>query len=73
MADARTGQVVAWTAAGLLLLLLVFSLTGYGTWMGGVGMGGMMFVPLLLLAVVVYVAYRFGRLEGRLDEQGKRP
>ncbi|MFA5943103.1 MAG: hypothetical protein WC876_01415 [Candidatus Thermoplasmatota archaeon] len=73
MAEQRTGQIIAWVAAGLLVAVLAMSFTGNGTWMGGIGMGWMMAVPLLLLALAIWAAYRYGRMEAKVEQaEGER-
>lgn len=69
MADAKTASIVAWVAAGLLVLLLGMSLMGDGTWMDGMAMGGMMVWPLLLLALAVYFAYKYGRMAEKVQDK----
>lgn len=70
MAEARmkAGHVLAWAAAGLLVVLLFLSFTGNGTFMGGVGMGGVMAVPVLLVLAAVFLAYRYGRLDEKAQQ-----
>ena len=72
MAETQTGQVVAWAIAALLIIVLVMSFTMNGTWMGGMGMGGMMGGGVVLIALAIYVAYRFGRLEQKVEDQEER-
>lgn len=67
MAEPRTGQVLAWAIAAALVLLLVGSFSMNGTWMGGMGMGWMMGGGILLLGLAIYFAYRFGRMEEKVD------
>lgn len=72
MTDTRMGQVWMWVIAGVLVLLLALSFTGNGTMFGGMSMGGMMFGGVFLLALALYVAYRFGRLEQQVEEARKK-
>lgn len=69
MADVKPGLVLAWVLAGILVLGFALSMSMDGTWMGGMGMGWMMGFGLLLLVGAVYVAYRFGRLEQKVDDR----
>ena len=74
MADFEKRQIWAWVCTALLAILLALSATGDGTWMGGIGMGWMMAVPVLLLLGALYFAYRYGRLEKAVEqlEQSER-
>lgn len=67
MAEARTGQVLAWVVAAVLVILLFMSFSMRGTWVGGMGMGWMMGFGVILLGLAIYIAYRFGRLEEKVD------
>lgn len=74
MADAKTGQVMAWLVAALFVVLLVMSFSMNGTWMGGMGMAWMMGGGVILLALAVYFAYPFGRMEQKLEDlEAKKP
>lgn len=59
---------ILWACAGVLLLLLGLSMAANGTWMGGLGMGWMMAVPLLVLGLAIFFAYRYGRMSERVDQ-----
>lgn len=72
MAEARPGQVLAWAVAAVLVVLFLMSFTMDGTWMGGMGMGWMMGGGVLLLALALYVAYRFGRMEQKVEDLDKK-
>lgn len=71
MAETKPGFVAAWVIAAALVLLLVTSFSMGGTFMGGFGMGWMMGGGVLLLVLAIYVAYRFGRLEQKVEDSGK--
>jgi hypothetical protein len=76
VAESGRQQAFAWVCAALLVLLLLLSVMGDGTWMGGLGMGWMMAVPVVLLGALVYFAYRYGRMEKAvedLERTGKAP
>lgn len=61
MAERQRGEVAAWIVAAILVVLLVASLTGAGTLMGGIGMAWMILLPLALIGGVAYLAYRSGQ------------
>ena len=71
MAETQSPQIVAWAIAALLVVLLLVSFSSDGTWMGGMGMGWMMGGGIVLLGLALYVAYRFGRLEQKVEDIGK--
>jgi heme/copper-type cytochrome/quinol oxidase subunit 2 len=70
MADNRLAFIL-WGCAAVLLLLFAFSMMGDGTWMGGIAMGWMMAVPLVVLGIAVYFAYKYGRMAERVEQQPK--
>ena len=72
MAD-RLGAAILWAGVGLWVLLLALSITGDGTWMGGMPMGWMMAGGLLVGGFVVYGAYRLGRMEQQVEDLKRKP
>lgn len=66
-------QTVLWVCAAVALLAFGLSMGGNGTWMGGIGMGWMMAVPVLAVVVAVVFAYRYGRMSERVDQRDERP
>ena len=64
---------VLWACAAVGLLAFGLSLTGNGTWMGGIGMGWMMAVPLVAVVVALTFAYRYGRMSERVDRLDPPP
>ena len=72
MAEVVSGKVLAWVLTSILVALFISSLSMNGTWMGGVGMGSMMIAGAVLLALAVFVAYRFGRLERKVEDLGPK-
>ncbi len=57
----RTAATIAWTVAGVSVLLLLLSFTGPGVGYGGMAMGWMwlwMVLPVVVLAAVLINAYR---------------
>ena len=65
------GMIIVWVAAAVLVLLVVLSFTGDGTWMGGMGMGWMMGGGVLLLLAAFWAAYRYGRMEAKVERLEK--
>lgn len=68
----RNAMVLFWVCVGVLVLLFGTSMSGTGTWMGGIGMGWMMGIPVLLLAGAVWFAYSYGRMSQKVDELSQR-
>ncbi|HJQ93371.1 MAG TPA: hypothetical protein VJ874_03685 [Candidatus Thermoplasmatota archaeon] len=68
----RRAAFILWSCAAVLLLLFGLSMRGDGTWMGGIGMGWMMAVPLIIVAVAIYFAYRYGRMEQQVEHLERR-
>ena len=69
----RNLALILWACAGVLLLLFGLSMAGNGTWMGGIGMGWMMAVPVLVLGLAIYFAYRYGRMSEQVDQLKGQP
>jgi hypothetical protein len=67
------GIVLAWVGAGILAVLMLLSLSGGGTVLGGVAMGWMMVIPLLFLGLVVWAAYRYGRMSAKAEGPAGQP
>ena len=63
--------LILWICAAVVLLLFGLSMTGDGTFMGGFAMGWMMAVPLLVLGVAGYFAYKYGRMAERVEQKPK--
>lgn len=72
MAEIKPGLAVAWAVAAVLVVFLALSFSMGGTFMGGMAMGWMMGGGVLLLVLALYVAYRFGRLEQKVEDTTKR-
>jgi uncharacterized membrane protein len=72
MAD-RNLVIILWICAAVLILFFGMSMSMDGTFMGGMNMGWMMAIPLLVLGVAIYFAYRYGRMAERIDQQKPKP